>query len=572
MISNLLNNALKSRSSRRQAAKIHRARVRKLTFDQLEMRAMLAANVVGDFNGDGADDLAIGVNETTGGAVNVIYGTGNGLASTGNQLWTQNSSGILDESEGDDRFGGALAVGDFNNDSFDDLAVGVPGESVAGNDFAGSVNVIYGSPNGLQSAGNQFWNQNSSGILDQIDGSGFGGEHFGSALATGDFNHDGVDDLAIGAPDESSQTPFGGVVHVIYGVTAVGLTSANNQLWSQDSSGILDASEPEDFFGTALASGDFDGDGRDDLAIGAAGETVGAIGFEAGAVNIIYATDTGLSSARNQFFHQDSSGVQDAAEDTDYFGSSLAAGNFNGDAYDDLAIGIQWEDIGDVTDAGAVSVLYGGDRSFELGAAGATEFGLTAAGNQFWNQNSSGIADVAESNQIPESFAFGDSFGAVVAAGDLNGDSIDDLTVGVPGESTESVLGFGVAQIIFGSVAGLTSAQNQLWSQNSIGVLDAAEQADIFGSAICIGDFNGDGRKDLSVAAAGESLTGVSLAGAVHVIYGSDTGLTTVGNQLWHQNSSGILDEAEENELFGSALPGSNNLPTFVFALVSAGT
>ena len=569
MLRNWVINALKSRSSRQQTAVVHRKRTRKLAFDRLELRAMLAANVVGDFNGDGADDLAIGVLESTGGAVNVIYGTEAGLASLGNQLWTQNSSGILDASESGDRFGAALAVGDFDNDGFDDLAVGVPSESVGGIDLAGAVNVIYGSATGLQSAGNQFWNQNSSGILDQAATAEFeDGEHFGSALAAADFNHDGVDDLAIGVPDEGSQTPYGGVVHVIYGSNDVGLTSANNQLWSQNSSGILDVSEIEDFFGSALASGDFDGDGRDDLAIGVPGESFGEVdAFEAGAVNIIYGTDSGLSSARNQFFHQNSPGVQDVAEEADYFGWSLAAGNFNGDALDDLAIGVIWEDIGDAIDAGAVNVLYGGDRTFELGAAGATVFGLTAAGNQFWNQDSSGIQDVAESNQIPGSFSFGDSFGSAVAAGDLNGDSIDDLAVGAPGESTDSILGFGVAHIILGSFSGLTSAGNQLWSQNTSGIIDESERADIFGSAICIGDFNGDGQKDLGVAAAGETVGGVSLAGAVHIIYGSVSGLTTSGNQLWHQNSSGILEQAEENELFGTALPGSSNLANFVFGL-----
>lgn len=563
MIRNLVNAWKSVRSNRRRSA--HRYS-RRLILDQLETRAMLAANVVGDFNADGRDDLAIGVSEDGSGAVNVIYGSGAGLASPGNQRWTQNSSGILDVAEEVDGFGSALAVGDFNADGFDDLAVGVSGESLGDVQRAGAVNVIYGSQSGLQSAGNQFWNQNTSGILNEAS-SGFfeDGERFGAALAAGDFNHDGTDDLAIGVPQEDSENPYGGAVHVIFGLSTVGLTSTNNQFWTQNSSGILGQTGTEWFFGSALASGDFDGDTQDDLAIGVPGYSIGEA-FEAGAVNIIYGNGSaGLTSARNQLFTQDSSGVLDVSEEFDSFGFSLAAGNFNADAFDDLAIGVYREDIGTAADAGAINVLYGGNRVFEMGSAGATVFGLTAAGNQFWNQDSTGIQDTAESNQNPGSFDFGDNFGAAVAAGDLNGDTIDDLAIGVPGESQGSVLAMGIVQIILGSVSGLTSSGNQLWSQNTSGILDAAETGDAFGSTVCIGDFNGDLRPDLATSAPTESVGLDPQVGAVHVIYNSLTGLTSAGNQLWHQNTSGILGEAEANEFFGRALPGSTNLTFFGF-------
>src|SRR5687768_1995998 len=117
---------------------------RKLCFDRLEMRALLAASVIGDFNGDGVDDMAIGVGEGIGGGVNVIYGTPAGLSSNGNQLWTQDSPGILDVAEAGDGFGNSLAVGDFDNDGFDDLAVGASGEEVNGFVDSGAVTGIYG--------------------------------------------------------------------------------------------------------------------------------------------------------------------------------------------------------------------------------------------------------------------------------------------------------------------------------------------------------------------------------------------------------------------------------------------
>lgn len=549
---------LKSSENEKHARKTRRrARSRRLFFDHLEQRALLAATVFGDFNGDGRDDIAIGapgdtINGASGaGGVNVIYGlAGTGLVSTGNQFWSQDSSGVQDFAETNDNFGAALATGDFNGDTFDDLAIGVPNESVSGFAQAGAFHILFGTASGLVSTGNQFVTQNTSGVLDQSEFE----DHFGGALAAGDFNNDGRDELAVSAINEDLGTDTNaGAVNVFFG-SGVGLTGAGNQFWNQNSSGIQDEVEHDDEFGFALVTGDFNFDNNDDLAIGIPGESVVSSVSEDGAVAVIYGSALGLISAGNQFLHQDSSGILDVAESDDAFGAALAAGDFDEDFRDDLAIGVPLEDIGAIVDAGAVNVLYGSGS------------GLTSTRNQFWNQNTSGILDVAEEN-FDGFTTFGDFFGASLQTADFNGDGRADLVIGVPGESFNEgtpgeVLGAGAVNVIYGTLAGLSSTGNQFWTQNVTGILDEIEDSDVFGLAVGGGDFNLDGRDDLVVGVPGEDLGSQTDAGAVNVIYGSAAGLSATGNQFLNQDSSGILNATDDDDLFGASILGGSSLTT----------
>jgi FG-GAP repeat len=463
-----------------------------------------------DFNGDGAADLAIGApgENNEAGVVHVLYGSPGGLTASGSQLWSQDSPGIAGVAEAGDLFGFALAAGDFNGDSRADLAIGTPGE----NNGVGVVHALYGSPTGLIATGSQLWSQDTPGIT----GIAETGDSFGEALTAGDFNGDSRADLAVGVPGENR---LAGVAQVLYG-SPTGLTAAGSQLWSQDSPGIAGLAEADDQFGSALTGGDFNGDGRADLAIGALGEN----NF-AGVVHALYGTAaSGLTASGSQLWSQDSPGIAGVAEPFDGFGSALAAGDFNGDGRADLAIGALGENNG----AGVVHALYGTAAS-----------GLTASGSQLWSQDSPGIAGIAET---------GDSFGEALTAGDFNGDSRADLAIGAEGENNFA----GVAHALYGTAAsGLTATGSQLWSQDSPGIGGVAEAGDFFGSELAAGDFNASGQADLAIAAPGEN----NRAGVVQVLYGTAaSGLTATGSQLWSQDSPGIAGVAEASDVFGEAL------------------
>lgn len=372
-----------------------------------------------------------------------------------------------------------------------------------------------------------YWHQDSPGI----EGTNEMGDGLGFSSVSGDFNNDGYPDLAIGAPGESIGDLTGaGVVHALYG-GASGLGSEGSQVWSQDTPGIPGAPETLDLFGFSLASGDFDGDGYDDLAIGSVWESVGGAGT-AGAVNIIPGGPGGLTDNGSRLFTQDTAGLEDSAESGDSCGSALAAGDFNHDGYSDLAIGCPFEDL-TADNMGAVAVIYGSAN------------GLGVEGNQLWHQESPGIQGVGEE---------GDAFGSALTTGDFNNDGYSDLAIGVPQEAVGSTAAAGAVNVIFGSMAGLTNDEDQIWTQGNGGIVDSDEEDDVFGTSLAAGDFNGDGFDDLAIGAPGETVNAAAGAGAVNVIFGAGGGLLSGGNQIWSQNSPGIGGASETDDGFGSTL------------------
>jgi hypothetical protein len=366
--------------------------------------------------------------------------------------------------------------------------------------------------------------------------SAVGPSQSGGPNARADFDGDGFSDLAIGVPGESiGAVSNAGAVHVLYG-SPNGISTADAQFWHQDSPGI--AGDPEDFdqFGESVAAGDFDGDGRADLAIGVQAESVGeSLGTvsDAGAVYVLYGSATGLQSLGSQVWHQDSPGIGESAEEFDVFGWAVAAANLGRSGHADLAIGVPGEDLDTLNGAGVAHVLYGSAN------------GLRSQGSQVLHQDRAGIADVPEA---------GDNFGSGFATANYGRTSHADLAVGVPFEDLASMDSAGAIHVLYGSPNGVRPQGSQFWHQGRSGVADDPEDSDWFGAGLAGADFGRSGQADLALGAPGDPVAGQADAGIVHVLYGSPDGLRAQGSQHWHQNSPGVADDAEVQDWFGMAL------------------
>ncbi|MEU1669217.1 integrin alpha [Streptomyces sparsogenes] len=384
---------------------------------------------------------------------------------------------------------------DFNGDGTGDVAFSAAGAYVNGKDTAGQLVVLYGTSTGVSSAKRTVLSQNSAGV----PGTAEAKDAFGGETAYGDFNSDGYDDIAVAAAGEDvGGDTDGGTLAVLWGsasgITGTGVTIADPAPSSHDS------------WGKNLAAGDFDGDGKDDLAVGNTSSTVyvykGGIstsGTAGGRYTIKPPIQSG-GSARGPL--------------------NLTAGDVNGDSRTDLVV-----------------------DGFET----QTDWGWNT--NYYIPGTASGLSTSSAQTLKP---------GVITAIGDVNGDGFGDVVSGASWNNTtddgttipDSALG-GKVNITYGSATGPGSTTGI--TQNTGNVPGGSEKNDRFGYELDLGDINGDHYQDIVISAAGEDLNGVADTGAVTVLYGSASGLNTgSGAQYFAQSTAGVPGDDEKYDGFGA--------------------
>jgi methionine-rich copper-binding protein CopC len=455
----------------------------------------IAIASAGDVNGDGFDDVIIGASTPTNtGASYVLFGKATGFTASLNLASLNGRDGFLLTGVTAGDFAGAAVsrAGDINGDGFADLIVGATGADPGGKSYAGSSYIIFGKSAAFSPTLKLSTLDGKTGFrLDGANANDWVGASVGSA---GDVNGDGFGDLIVGA---SNANDGAGTAYVVFG-KAGGFAATMNVSTLTGVNGFqLPGLGVNDHTGTSVdGAGDLNGDGFDDIVIGAPGAN-----RDAGVSYVVFGKANGFSASLDLAALDGVTGFRVEGAPGDSAGRSVSnAGDVNGDGFDDLLIGA-WHADGS---KGASYVVFGKVDGFDP----VIKLASLDGGNGF---------------KLTGNAALDLSGISVSSAGDVNGDGYADLIIG----ARDAVSHAGASYLVYGKAGGFT-ATIDLSALNGVnGVRLNGIAGDLAGGTVAGGDVNGDGFSDTIIGAQGTGATG-----STYVVFGNNASnaVTFVGS------------------------------------------
>ncbi|MEH1837380.1 MAG: hypothetical protein V7L20_01100 [Nostoc sp.] len=524
-------------------------------------RLGFSVSSAGDINGDGFDDLIIGKYDPNPFFFDylvlkpsqsyVVFGSKGGFSAQLNVSTLNGTNGFVINAINPGDFLGysVSSAGDINGDGLDDLILG----AFRANGESGQSYVVFGSKSGFDAQLNVSNLNGTNGFAINGTNNNLSDQLGFSVSSAGDINGDGIDDLIIGA-DRAPNGNRSGQSYVVFGSKSGFGASFDISTLNGTNGFAINGINSGDFSGRSVSSaGDINGDGIDDVIIGASGASPN--GQSSGQSYVVFGSKSSFDASFDLSTLNGTNGFAiNGINSADSSGFSVSnAGDINGDGIDDVIIGTFDASPNGIIGSGQSYVVFGSksgfDASFDLSTLNGTN-GFAINGI-----NSGDTSGFSVSN-----------------AGDVNGDGIDDLIIGAYRASPNGITASGQSYVVFGSKSGFDAQLNLSTLNGTNGfAINGIDEFNNSGRSVSnAGDVNGDGIDDLIIGAPNAAANGIIGSGQSYVVFGGkNIGTGSTVNLTGTADADTLIGTIGNNIIDGKAgndtLTGNGGQDKFVF-------